>query len=57
MKITIEMPDDTLGMSITALRDYTGMALTMTTRQVFSDELHDGAEIRLLIKEADDATD
>ena len=54
MKITLEIPDDTIAMAITALRTWTGTSLTMVSRQVFSKEVYDGADVKLIDKVADD---
>lgn len=54
MKITLEIPDDTVGMAITALRHWTGTTLTMLTRQFYTDDFHEGAELKLLLTEEDD---
>lgn len=54
MKITLELPDDTLGLAITAICAWTGTSLTMVSRQVFSKEVYDGAVIKLIDKVADD---
>lgn len=54
MKITLEIPDDTVGLAITAICTLTWTSLTMVSRQVFSKEVYDGAVVKLIDKVADD---
>ena len=53
-KITLELPESTFAIAVTAMRGYKGEPLAMTTRIFANAELHDGADLKVVNEETDD---